>query len=481
MIKTLVKNKIIVYLATRYGTYAIQFILSMVIAARLGPYYLGIYGFVNLIISYFGQINFGIPHSLNVLLVHHKDDRNLCCNYTGNALWLYGILCGIVIVLYVVVKLFNIQINNDYPIDNYLLLITAIAILTYINAILITVLRVRNKVNQLSVVQSLSVILNLCVVFVFNGEILILALLITNLLACILTILISLSANAIPSISEVCLSITIQKEIINKGFYLFFYNSCFYFILISIRTIISGNYAVEEFGAFTFSFTIANAVMLLLEALMTIIFPKIIDLLSSDNHEQIERTLENMRLGYVSTSHLLIYVAMLFFPLLVYLLPKYSNAITSMNLIALAVLMNTISCGYTSLLIAQNKEKTAAKISFFSLVLNIILGLLLVDVFKVEFSFVIISTLLTYLFFSYMCVWEGRTILNQPSFLSTLKVFFPIRLLVPYVCALIISILKFEYLIWIPLVAYLTLNWRDIKIMREMVFRIANNPNIADI
>lgn len=481
MLSSILKNKIVVYLASRYGTYALQFILTMVIAARLGPYYLGVYGFINLILNYFSQINFGVPHSLNVLLVHHKEDRMLCGNYTGNALGLYSVLCGIVVLLYIIVKLFNIQINKDYPIDNYLLLITAIAILTYINSILTTVLRVRNKVYQLSVVQSLCVILNLCVVFVFCGETLILALLITNLLSCILTVLITEKAKVIPNISEVSLSKTIQIEIINKGFYLFLYNSCFYFILISIRTIISGNYTVEEFGAFTFSFTIANAVMLLLESLMTIIFPKIIDLLSSDNHEQIERALENMRLGYVSTSHLLIYVAMLFFPLLVYILPKYSNAVTSMNLIALAVLMNTISCGYTSLLIAKNKEKTAAMISFLALILNVILGLLLVNVFNVEFSFVILATLITYLFFSFMCVWKGRELLSQLSFLSTLRVLFPIRLLVPYVCALLISISKIEYLIWIPLVVYLILNRRDIITMKDMVFKIINNPNIADI
>ena len=177
----------------------------------------------------------------------------------------------------------------------------------------------------------------------------------------------------------------------------------------------------------------------------------------------------------------MIYIAMLFFPLLVFFLPKYSNAIASMNLIALAVLMNTINCGYSALLIAQNKEKTAAKISLFALILNIILGLLLVEVLKVEFSYVIIATLVTYLFYSFMCVWKGRAILSHPSFMSTFKMFFPVRLLIPYLFALTISILKLEYLIWIPLVTYLTLNWRDIKTMKEMAFKIINNPNIADI
>ena len=74
-IKAIFTNKIIIYLLSRYGTYGLQFLVSLSIAAKLGPYYLGIYGFINLIVSYFGQINFGIPHSLNVLLVHHKSDN----------------------------------------------------------------------------------------------------------------------------------------------------------------------------------------------------------------------------------------------------------------------------------------------------------------------------------------------------------------------------------------------------------------------
>lgn len=481
MIRKLFTNKIFIYLATRYGTYAIQFVLSMVIAAKLGPYYLGIYGFVNLIISYFAQINFGIPHSLNVLLVHHKNDEKLNGNYIGNALWLYGILSFVVIILYIVVRLFNIKLNDNYPIDGYLLLITAISILTYINSILTTVLRVKNKVNQLSVVQSLNVLLNFGVVFVLSGESLIFALLITNLLACILTVGIIVRSKVLPQISDVSLNKGLQKEIINKGFYLFLYNSCFYLIFISIRTIISGNYSVEEFGAFTFSFTIANAVMLLLESLITIIFPKIIDLLSSDNHEQIERTLDNMRMGYVSSSHFLIYLAMMFFPLLVLLMPKYNNVLTSMNLISLAVLMNTNSTGYSDLLIAHNQEKKNASISFMALVVNIVLGLLLALVFKVEFSFVIIATLITYLFFSFMCVKEGRSLLGEDNLRITLGKFFPVRLLIPYLCALVISVLQLEYLIWIPFACYILLNWRDIVTMKDMILKIVNNPNIADI
>ena len=481
MLQKLFKNKILIYLASRYGTYAIQFIVSMAIAARLGPYYLGIYGFINLIISYFGQVNFGIPHSLNELMVHHKEDSKACSNYIANSLWIYGLLCVVVLILYGIVGVFDIQLNKDYPINNYLFLIASIAILTYINSILTTVLRVRNKVNQLSIIQSLTVFLNLCVVFFFKGETLITALVGCNFASCILTAVISIFSKVLPNKEDIDISINIQKEILKKGIYLFLYNSCFYFILISIRTIISEKYTVEEFGAFTFSFTIAHAVMLLLESLMTIIFPKIIDLLSTNDHERIDHALENMRVGYVSSSHFLIYVAMLFFPLLVYCMPKYANAITSMNLIALAVLMNTNSCGYSSLLIAQDKEKTAAVISFTALLMNIIVGVILTKVFNVTFSYVIIATLLTYLYYSFMCVWKGKELLGRPRLAVVVKSFFPVRLLIPYFSAFGISVLQLEYVIWIPLVLYVSLNWRDLITLKNMTLKLINTPNIADI
>ncbi len=37
----ILKNKIVIYVTTRYITYALQFLLSLAIAVRLGPFYLG--------------------------------------------------------------------------------------------------------------------------------------------------------------------------------------------------------------------------------------------------------------------------------------------------------------------------------------------------------------------------------------------------------------------------------------------------------
>ncbi len=84
------KNKIFVYMATRYIIYFIQFLTTLLIAAKLGPYYMGIWGFILLLINYFSQLHFGIANSLNVFLVHHKD------NYTRDSY----IVNSLILILY---------------------------------------------------------------------------------------------------------------------------------------------------------------------------------------------------------------------------------------------------------------------------------------------------------------------------------------------------------------------------------------------
>lgn len=474
-------NKILIYLASRYVSYGIQFLVSLIIATKLGPHYFGIYGFITLILNYCAVVSFGIPASLNVLLVHHKTDDEICANYIGNSLIFYTFQSLFLLCIYFVLLFFDLELDRNYPIKEYYFFIFTIAALNYFNSVFINVLRIKNKVNQLSIVQSLNVILNVLAVCIATGKHLIVALLLCNLISGLITVIVTKLCNILPPVKKISFSISYLKEILGKGMYLFFYNSCFAFILISIRSLISTNYEVEEFGAFTFSFSIANSAILLLEALMTIIFPKLVDLLSSNDNNVVMSTLDKIRGTYISSAHFMIYFAMLFFPLLIYFLPKYDNALTSMNLIALAVLMNTNSSGYSTLLISRNKEKISAVLSLSALIINIIVGASLIFLVHVSFSYVILATLFTYVCFSFMVVVEGKKCINDGGIYSSLKSFFPARLLLPYIVALFISCIQYEYLIWLPLVLYIILNKRDVIMMFNSAKKLIINPDIINI
>lgn len=479
---SIIKNKVLIYLSTRYLTYGLQFIQSLIIAVRLGPYYLGVYGLIQLIISYFEQINFGIPHSLNVLLVHNKHDRELQDAYTLNSLAIFSILnvISFVVALYLCFK-GNIT-WGEFKIDKYIFLIVLTAILSYYNSVLTMVVRFRNQVNILSIVGTLPVIVNFIVIFFFEEESLVFALFVAVLFSYVLNLSIFYNIGAVPRLAFNELSVSCQIRIVRKGLYLFLYNSCFYLILIGVRTLISRNYTVEEYGYFTFSFTIANAVMLLLSSLSTIIFPKTIDMMSGNDVEEKKNAIQKLRIGYITTANLLIYFALMCFPIVTMIFSKYEPALTSMNLIALAILMNTNSYGYITLLIAQNKEKLTSRLSFSALVLSLMVGSLLVYVLYVDFSYVILSVMCGYLLFSFLGYYYGnKELFGRASFIYAVKNFFPSKYSFPYAVAIGLSVIQFEKFLWVPFILFIILNYKDFKKLMELLLKLIKNPNIIDV
>ena len=293
-LKKILGNSVVIYLSSRYLTYFIQFVTSLVIAAKLGPYHFGIWGFILLLLNYFQQCHFGIYNSMNVLYVQHREDVAKANGYLVNSLMLECWLALFVVALYAVYRLTGIDAFGKYNADKYLLWVCCIGILQYFSNLFINVFRVKNHLILVAFCQSIVVLLTFVCIFIFTGEALIRALVFAYLAGNLAIVILALATRVV-EFKGAAVSGSVQKEILRKGILLFLYNTGFYFIIISIRTVISGNYEVEEFGQFTFSFSLAHAVMLLLESLTFMIFPKVIGKLSSDNYEEVESTLKKYR------------------------------------------------------------------------------------------------------------------------------------------------------------------------------------------
>ena len=477
-----IKNKVVIYLASRYITYAVQFVTSLVIAAELGPYYMGIWGFVLLLLNYFQQFHFGIANSFNVLYVQHRDEKQECDNYTGNSLLLVSYLAAMIICLYVAYLIFGFDGFDKYHADRYMLWVCIIAILQHYTTFFINLFRVKNLLNHVTFCQSIVVLLNFACVFIFRGETLIIALIAGYVIGNLMAVILAFTSGVMPKIRTVSINWQYQLTILKKGFYLFLYNSCFYFIIISIRTIISGFYAVEEFGMFTFSFSLAHAILLLLEALSFIIFPKVLSKLSSPIIDEVRYTIGFLREIYITSAHFLIYLALPLFPVLFHFFPKYDGALTALNLIALSIIINVNSCGYADLLIARNKEKVLMKLSFIALILNCAIALVLVKLLHVGFSFVIIATLITYFAYSFTVMYYGEKILSREKWKGFIRDYFPIRLAVPYFCALIISVLQLKGMYMaIPLVMFILLNIKTIGHIKDTAVKLLFKPEVVNL
>ena len=394
---------------------------------------------------------------------------------------LLGYLTIFVVAFYIYYLIAGIESFEKYHADKYIVWICIIAILQYFVQFFMNLFRVKNKLNHVTFCLSIVVFLNFICIFFFKEEQLIAWLVGGYVVGNLLCVVLALTSGDIPLFSQIHINLTYQKQILKKGLFLFLYNSCFYFIIISIRTIISDNYSVEEFGLFTFSFTLSHAILLILEAFSFIIFPKVISKLSSTNIEEVESTISLLRTTYITSAHLLIYLALICFPALLYFMPKYADALTSLNLIALTILMSTSSFSYLELLISRNKEKLMAMLSASALVLNCILALLMVKWLHVTYSYVIIATMITYYVYTLSILLNGKKCIGNNHIKKAIAELIPLRLLTPYLVAFVLSVMQLEAFIWLPAVFFIILNWKMRNNILDVVKKMITKPEVVNL
>lgn len=474
-------NPAILYVISRYGTYIIQFVNSLFIAVSLGPYYLGIWGFINLVIGYIGQLNLGISHSVNVIISLEKQNDQYVKKIIGNGITMIFLLSLIVILFLMIGKFGLIELGNRYDFSKYTIPVTIIALLTHINGYFANIFRVFGKIHAIAINQSLYPVIVLFLIPFFKGEKLLWAMLYANSAAFVFSFMIYIIK--VPVKIKPIFEWKIVKYIQIKGWHLFIYNTSFHLILLSTKSFISGNYEVKEFGYFTFSYTLANVVLLLLNSVSFLIFPKLLNRFANSANEHIIKILSSVRSAYISLSHLLIHFIIMLFPLFLLFFPDYNTSSYVFKFTALTVVLYTNSFGYQGLLMAKGKEKLIALIAFSALILNIAIAALLVFLLKVPFSMVILSTMLCYLIYVYIIGLYGRGILGlKTNFFSVLKDVYPWRMMLAFILSLILSLLEVpEIYFTIPFVIYIIFNYSDVLKVKDVLLRVIKNPNFINI
>lgn len=479
--KKIFSNKAILYVISRYATYIIQFINSLFIAIYLGPFYLGIWGFIYLVISYINQLNFGISNSVNVIISVNKQDNAYVQKMVGNGLSMIMGLSFLVILFFLISNASNLHIGDRYHFNDYIVPVCIIAILTHLNNYFATIFRVYGKIFAIALNQSLYPLLVLFIIPFFRGESLLWAMVVINCVSFITSSVLFFIQR--PLSFKPLFEWDTVKYIQQRGWHLFVYNASFYLILLTTRSFISGNYSVEEFGYFTFSYSLANAVLLLLDSISFLIFPKMLNRFALSDNEHSQEILKTVRSAYITLSHLLIHLIIMVFPLFIYFFPDYQQASSVFKITALTVVLYTNSFGYESLLMARGYEKNIGIIAFCALILNIILSAILVNVAKVTFEYVIVATLITYLIYVAILGVYGRKVLGlMNSFSDITKDIYPWRMMIPFLISFLMIIFSVPNIYFIiPFLLYLLLNWIDLIKIKETIIRIINDPEIINI
>lgn len=435
LIKKIFRSKIVHYIISRYATFFIQFVNSLFVAVYLGPYYLGIWGFITLIIQYFNQLNLGISHSVNAIISIHKKKEWYVQKVVGTSLTMLLGLSLIVILLYAINIMFDLNLGEKYDFSKYAFVTVLIGVLGYFNSLFSNIFRVYGKIFELAINQSSFPLLMLLAIFFFKGEKLLWALVGANFISFLISFVLYV-INSPVKLRFLWIG-RIIKTIQVKGWNLFIYGTSYYMIIISTKSFIIGFYSVEEFGYFTFAFALGNVILLLLQSLSFLITPKLFNRLASASTEKATSILILVRDVYITTSHLMVHLAIFFFPFFIYFFHQYHQSANAFKLISLTVVLFTNSFGYSGLLIAKGYDKILGQLSFFALLFNIMFAFLLTKIFHVPFTYVILATMVTYFGYVFLLGCIGREKLKlKTDVLSVLNDIYPIRLFMPYLLSL---------------------------------------------
>lgn len=481
LIRKAFTNKTVFYVFTRYIVYSITFISSMILAAKMGPYYFGIWGAVLLLLNYFHIFDLGIGNSVTVFLVKHKTNDVSRNDYELSAMGILAFMVLMVLGISGVYFCCGAGVFEKYHLGNRFYMVCLIAILQYYNDYFLRVSRVKGKMAAFTFYQSITQILVLLVaIFVKASDQLIDFLIGAYLISHVVSAVFFICKGGISF--KGTWRFLYAKEILIKGFFLFCYNFFFYMIIVSTKSIIGYFYSVDDFGLFSFSYTLAHAALLLLSAFSSLIFPKLIDKFNSDDNENMQNMIRMVRNNYVFFSYGVMFLAMAFFPVVLYFIPKYSQSLVAVNLTSLSVLLYSNSFGFLSFLMAQNKEKQLAACSLVSLLINIIVSFVLVRVVLVQYAYLAFSIMLSYLFFSYFIVYYGKRFLGRScGFVDVINEVLPYNLLIPYIIAIIFTFFNNAYLMLIPFLVFSVINRGEIRLIIDSIKRIIANPSVVDI
>lgn len=480
IVKKTFSNKVFLYVSSRYFIYFIQFLTSLFIAQKLGPQNLGVWGYYLLIYCYFTYITLGIPNSLNILTIQNKDNKELKQNIFDSSFVSVLVLCSLICIFCFSYYSIDDVLINSVHIGANILLIGLIAILSHINTLYATIYRINNKLFGMAFHQSATQIFVLISVIFFNEENLLFALLLSYFLGELSSIIIFKVGRQVSFENKH--SLVGVKMVIKKGYYLFLYNTGFYFILISTRTIIKSNYSLDDFGYFTFAYTIANSVLLLLQAFTSLVFPKLIDKFKTDE-KKIVKEVSNLLLDTnVTLSYALVLLAIPLFPVLLHFMPQYKETFSVISYTALAVLLYN-NAVYGSYLMSHNKEKFMAVVALTALVLNILVSLFAIRILNISYEYVVFAMMLAYFVYSYMITLYSQKLLGENiGLFSVVKVFFPYRLMIPYFIELIIIFTGINKIALIlNFILFAILNRKQFIEIFSVIRIIIINPQVIDI
>jgi O-antigen/teichoic acid export membrane protein len=251
-------------------------------------------------------------------------------------------------------------------------------------------------------------------------------------------------------------------------------------ITMSATTIISYYYTAEELGYYSFANTISINVVLIIQSFMFILYPKILNRLSTASNEDSISLLKQIRDTYILGADFLSVLSLFVIPVIFIFFPQYLGILNSFKILTIAQIILNITNGYSQYLISQKKESIMTKIGVLSIIS--VIGLCLIfRYFGLPFYYIPFSVCVGTIIYSVLIVTKAYNLLGL-KFTNIFVDFFSIHKIL-VICIILFSFFANENIIT-PLLAcvyYFIVNRKKIKSTIIISFKTLTNKGILSI
>ena len=462
-VNLLFTNKILLFTANRYFCYFLMFVRGMLVAKFLGPYFFGIWGFINLVLSYLSYTSMGIQFAINVeLSTKDKDNRKEVAVIIGNSLILTLCVCAVLLCMVVAVKIGGVEIFPSYSFSQYTLLAVFIASLNHITQVFANIYRAYGYLFRIAFNELILSVSTFLCVFMFSGVDLIEGIMFAMTGSGLISIMIYIIKSPIPI--RPCINIKIAKQLLSKGLSLLIYNVSFYLIMVTGRTIISIFYSVEELGYFSLANSITAATLLGLGSITWVLFPKFLWKLRTDIPAyEASAAINKITRVYSPVVYLIVFGAIMLSPLLFLYLTEYKPLAPALNYLLLSQAVLSSCIGYSSIAISRNRQNAVAKISLMAVAIVAVIGTT-VAFLKLDFTFVALTVFIAICFYSLLQTKVGKELVEEDaSLLAAFNQILPFNFVIPILIIVAGNLLGYyEITGFIGFAAFLMLNYKNI-------------------
>ena len=413
-IRRMVTNPYLLFTASRYFSYAVQFLRGMLVAKVLGPYFFGIWGFLTLVQQYLSYTNLGLQFAVLVeLTTESAEDVRQKERAVSVALILTLGTAAVLLLLGLGVQLLGVNLFEKFEFSQYVMLVVAYAGLANLQHVLTSIYRVYKKLLQIAVSELLNAVILLVVVFLFKDAALVWALLGSMIVAALVSI--SLYLVRIPFKVRLEFDFSVAKHLLKVGLPLLVYNVSYYLIVVAARTVLAAYYSVEEMGYYSLANSLTTATLLGLQSAAWLVMPDVF----SRTHQGVKdedalKTVSKVNGLYSTAVFLVVFSVILLMPALFLYLPQFEPAGQTITVLLLAQGVLSVSFGYNALAIARRKQNSVAMISLLA-VLIVVSGSLTVAWLKLSFEWIAFTVLLGALVYTLLQSCLGARLVEQEN------------------------------------------------------------------